>query len=266
MALFPIHKYFILNGELLPNDQFIPAENEGGIYEVIRIVNGKTLFLEEHLARFNRSAEIAGRKIRYQKAEIKNFLQKLIHENERTKGNVLVSCKMNLKAFFIPHSYPTELQYIQGVECGLLYAEREHPNAKVFQTTVRERANKMMAENDYYEVLLVDHNEKITEGSRSNVFFVKEDCLFTPPSDKVLLGITRQKVIQCAQELGLVVEEVEISLAGLKNFDAVFVTGTSPKILPVCTIGSINFNVRNQLLRDLMKQFDLHIQHYLQIH
>jgi len=266
MALLPIHKYFILNGKLIPNDQFKPAENEGGIYEVIRIINGKPLFLEEHLARFNRSAEIAGRKIRYSETEISNFLQELIHENNTPNGNVLVSCKVNLKAFFIKHSYPSDLQYQSGVECGLLHAERENPNAKVFQTTVRERANQMIADKGYYEVLLVDHNENITEGSRSNAFFVKGDQLFTSPSEKVLLGVTRQKVIQCAREMGIDVIELEIPVTRLAGYAALFITGTSPNILPVSSIDSFSFDVKNQLLRDLMKQFDLFIEDYLKTH
>ncbi|MCK3685086.1 aminotransferase class IV [Maribellus sp. YY47] len=266
MALLPIHKYFILNGELIPNDQFKPDENAGGIYEVIRMISGKPLFLEEHLARFNRSAGIAGRKIRYSEAEISDFLQQLIQKNEMTDGNVLVSCKVNLKAFFIAHSYPGELQYRLGVECGLLHAERENPNAKVFQTSVREQANQLIAEKGYYEVLLVDHNENITEGSRSNTFFVQGNQLLTSPSDKVLLGVTRQKVIECAMDLGIEIREREIPLAQLNECDAVFITGTSPNILPISKIENWDFNVQNPLLRSLMKHFDFLIENYLQHH
>ena len=263
MALYPIHKFFILNGELKTNDEFKPSENEGGVYEVIRIVDGKPLFLEEHLARFNRSAEIAGREIRYSGTDVSNYLQDLIRENKVYNGNVLVSCKVNLKAFFIAHSYPTKEQYRSGVECGLLHAERENPNAKVFQTTVRGRANQMIAEKGYYEVLLVDHNGNITEGSRSNAFFIKGSQLITPPSEKVLLGVTRQKVIHCARDLGIDVKEEEISLTRLPDFNAVFITGTSPNILPVSKIGITDFDVQNTLLRKLMKQFDVCIEEYL---
>ncbi|MCE4565353.1 aminotransferase class IV [Maribellus sp. CM-23] len=264
MALSPIHKFFILNGELKTNDQFQPAENEGGVYEVIRIVDGKPLFLEEHLARFKRSAEIAGREIQYSETDISSYLQDLIRQNKVYNGNVLVSCKVNLKAFFIAHSYPTKEQYQWGVECGLLHAERENPNAKVFQTTVRGRANQIMAEKGYYEVLLVDHDGNITEGSRSNAFFIKGSQLITPPSEKVLLGVTRQKVIQCARGLGIDVKEQEVSLTRLAGFNAVFITGTSPNILPVSKIGETDFDEQNPLLRKLMKQFDVCIEQYLQ--
>ena len=65
MALLPIHKYFILNGELKPISEFIPSENNGGIYEVLRVVRGVPLFLEDHLSRLYQSAYIAQKKILY---------------------------------------------------------------------------------------------------------------------------------------------------------------------------------------------------------
>ncbi|WP_347838078.1 aminotransferase class IV [uncultured Draconibacterium sp.] len=129
MAPFPIHKYFIFNGQLQPVSSFIPSENEGGIYEVLRVVNGVPLFLNEHLSRFNYSAGLAGREIRYSCTQIQSYLNQLIAKNEVNEGNILLSCKTNLKAFFISHKYPDARDYVRGVNCGLLFAERVNPNA-----------------------------------------------------------------------------------------------------------------------------------------
>ena len=186
MALLPVHNYFVYNEQLLPVAQFVPSENEGGIYEVLRVVKGVPLFLEEHLARFYHSAEIAKKKILFSPEQIHRSLISLIQKNRVFNGNILISCKTNLKAFFIPHKYPTGEMFKNGVKCGILKAERKHPNAKIFQTSVRERSNKLIEAKDYYEVLLVDHFGRITEGSRSNVFFVKDDELITPPGNEVL--------------------------------------------------------------------------------
>lgn len=153
--------------------------------------------------------------------------------------------------------------YNEGVSCGILKAGRENPNAKVFQTTVRQQADKMLADNGFYEVLLVDHLEKITEGSRSNVFFVKGKEVITAPKDKVLLGITRQKTIQMAKNLNIQVKETEIELNDLNDFDAAFITGTSPKILPIKKIGGLTFNPQNEIVRQLMKSYDVLIDEYL---
>ncbi|MDX8340214.1 aminotransferase class IV [Draconibacterium sp. IB214405] len=260
MALLPIHKYFVFNEQLQPVSTFIPAENEGGIYEVLRVVNGVPLFLDEHLRRFQHSAELAGKEIRYSGAQIEAFLNQLIVRNEVDRGNILISCKTNLKAFFIAHNYPSDEQYERGVSCGLLNAERMNPNAKVFQTEVRKLANKMMETKGFYEVLLVNHEHRITEGSRSNVFFIKGNELITPPGKQVLLGITRQKTIACAEQLSFKISEADISTEQLKSFDAAFITGTSPKILPLSEVGEKLFDVKNKVLRALMKEFDTRIE------
>ena len=266
MALLPIHQFFSLNGEIKPNKEFIAAENEGGIYEVLRVIHGIPVFLYEHLERFYHSAELAGKNIRFSPEEIRSYLLELIKINKVEMGNVLISCKINLKAFFIPHVYPTPEQYAMGVECGLLHAERLNPNAKVFQTRVRTQANTLIAEQGFYEVLLLDREQKITEGSRSNVFFITASHqVITPKAHQVLLGITRQKTIACAKALNFHVEEADVSLNDLDTFESVFLTGTSPKILPVNQIAEHRFNAKNVMLRKLMLQYEKMIEHYLDL-
>jgi branched-chain amino acid aminotransferase len=263
MALLPLHKYFVFNNEVRLSEVFIPSENEGGVYEVLRVAKGIPLFLEDHLDRFFFSAQLAGKTIPFSKSAIELFLQKLIEKNEVSEGNILISCKTNLKAFFIPHNYPTHGMYRDGVICGILKAERENPNAKVFQTTVRQQANKMLEEKGYYEVMLVDHFGRITEGSRSNVFFVQQNSLVTPPGGQVLLGITRQKTLQLARELLIPVHEKEVSVNELHRFEAAFITGTSPKILPIRQIDGNTFNPENTILRQLMTRYDEMIGQYV---
>lgn len=263
MAVIPIHKFFVFNDEIRQTEVFIPGENEGGIYEVLRVVNGIPLFLEDHFKRFYNSAHLAGKSIHFSENQINLFLKNLIEKNEVAIGNVLISCKINLKMFFISHIYPTTEMYRNGVSCGILKAERENPNAKVFQTSVRQRADKMLAENGFYEVLLADYFDRITEGSRSNVFFVSGKELITSPCTKVLLGITRQKTIQLAHDLNIPVIEREVNFNELQQFDAAFITGTSPKILPIKKIDSFTFNHQNKIVRQLMKKYNELIAGYL---
>ncbi len=263
MALLPIHRYYMLNGTLEPVDTFVPSENEGGIYEVLRVVNGVPLFLDEHLERLYKSAEIAGRTISFCTEEISEILKMLIAKNDIELGNILISYKTNLKAFFIQHNYPSDSAYKNGVHCGILHAERQNPNAKVFQTSVRQQANTLIAESNFHEVLLVDKQGRITEGSRSNVFFIRGLEVITPKADRVLLGITRKKALQCANLLNFIVKEEDVKLEQLSNFDAVFITGTSPKILPVRKISEFEFSTENMVLRKLISKFSFQIEEYI---
>jgi len=264
MTLLPTHEYFVFNGEIKPILEFTDCENNGGVYEVVRVEKSVPLFIDDHLLRFFKSAKIAKISVSYSGHEIESFLKLLIQKNNFSDGNLLISFKLNLKIFYIPHKYPTAKNYSEGVGCGLLFAERENPNAKVFQTQVRHKADKLISKNSYYEVLLVDNLGRITEGSRSNVFFVKENQIITPPGTGVLLGITRQIIIQLTKTLGFNFVEKEVFLDELSTFEALFISGTSPKILPVKQVGKTKFNPQNEILQTLIKQYNLLVNEYME--
>jgi branched-chain amino acid aminotransferase len=256
MIYYPLHKYFVFNGVIKPNTEFISSENAGGIYEVLRVIDGIPLFFMEHIERFFNSALLAGKQIKYSKDDILNFLIRLIDSNEISCGNILLSCKSDLKAFFIPHKYPPEDWYSSGVSCGIFQAERSNPNVKIFQTHVRREADRIMENQGLYEVLLIDNLGRITEGSRSNVFFAEDDCLVTPPGHQVLRGITREKAIMLAKDEQIPFKEQDILLKDMSSFDAVFITGTSSKILPVAEIGGVKFNPLNRIVQLIRKKYD----------
>lgn len=104
----------------------------------------------------------------------------------------------------------------------------------------------------------------ITEGSRSNVFFVKDEIFYTAPESKVLVGITRQKVIECLRQLNFELVEKAVSAAEISQFDAAFLTGTSPKVLPVSLIGKLRLNIQVLVLQKLMKSYDDKIDAYIE--
>jgi branched-chain amino acid aminotransferase len=175
--------------------------------------------------------------------------------------------KVNHWSFsFIPHSYPDANDYEQGVKAQLLFAERENPNAKIIQNVIRERANQMIADQKLYEVLLVDRDGLITEGSRSNVFFVKGNRFYTAPAYQVLVGVTRQKVLQCLTELGFTIVEEAVLASEINTYDAAFLTGTSPKVLPVRSIGKQLFNTQLLVVNELMNQYNSMIDNYITAH
>lgn len=263
MALFPVNDFFIFNGEIKPISEFVGSENDGGIYEVIRVKNGIPLFLEDHISRFYKSAEIAKIPVTFSATELKDFVNILIKKNNATRGNLLISYKLSLKLFFIAHKYPTPGNYNEGVECGVLFTERKNPNAKVFQTFVRQKANKLISKNDIYEVLLVDDFGRVTEGSRSNVFFVKNNLIVTPPAANVLLGITRKKTIELIRLLKINFLEKEILLDEISDYDAMFITGTSPEILPVNRVKETGFNPQNNIIQSLITEYNSMVNEYI---
>ncbi len=263
MAYSPIHRFCYFNGQKREVGDFSPMQASGGVYEVLRIYDGIPLFLEDHLERFETSALLAGRNVRYNSSRIAGFITALIRDNEVSEGNILIWSGDALLVCFVPHNYPGAEWYETGVHCGILKAERDNPKAKVFQTSVRQMADEMMAKQGFYEVLLVDRAGRITEGSRSNLFFVKNEQLFTPKAGDVLSGITRKKIISLAQNQGIEVNETDVFLSEISQFQAAFLSGTSPKILPVSQVSDLRFNPKNSLVRQLMEDYDKLIAGYI---
>ncbi len=249
--------------------QFEKLNSDQSIYEVIRIIDGVALFLEDHFNRLRQSMKIQGIPFHMDCNEFKHNIQYLAEENKTLNGNirfVYLKAKNEIKWTFsiIPHSYPAREEYLKGVTIDLFFAERENPNAKVIQATIREGANKMIADQKLYEVLLVNRDNLITEGSRSNVFFVKDNVFYTAPASSVLVGVTRKKVIECLYKLEYMLVEEAVISSEIGNYDAVFLTGTSPGILPVQSIGNQIIDTSHPLVRKLMKQYDDLIALYIQ--
>jgi branched-chain amino acid aminotransferase len=262
-ALMLNTQFYVENGEL-KEMAFRGFESKGGIeiYEVIRIIESAVLFLPDHYERFKRSCKLLNVPVCVTEADFENQLYQLIEANGLKHGNVKVDLIttagqfQTLRMYVVSHQYPTAEQYQAGVMVGLLHAERENPQAKVAQLPVRGLANRVIAENNWYEVLLVDQEDCITEGSRSNVFFVRNGVFYTARAEKVLGGITRKKIIECICQLGMACHEIDIKVSDLAEYEAAFISGTSPKILPVAQIEMVFFDVGNKPLRRLMQAFD----------
>jgi branched-chain amino acid aminotransferase len=243
-------------------------EGENSVYEVIRMIDGVPLFMEDHFERLLVSAKLQALPFGLSPDKFRVLAKQLSERNFRTEGNIKFVCfdsngQLHWAFRFIKHSYPTPEEYLKGVATGWLAAERRNPNAKVFQNSVRSRANEMMTTRNLYEVLLVDRNGMITEGSRSNVFFVKAGAFYTAPQTMVLVGITRQKVIDCIKSLNFEVIEKAVGQGEIGDFDAAVITGTSPKVLPIRSIGDLQFNVNHPEVRNLMDRYNQLIDEYI---
>ncbi len=253
--------FFIYNDEFIPAENFNDQEQEGiVVYEVLRVKNGYPLFFEDHFKRLINSCELIKQNVDVEVGTLFEKITGLASKNNIEVGNVMLKFVFGRSEhkeilYFIPHSYPSEEDYIKGVKTGLLYAERINPEAKVEQG-IKQLANQRLEKSDLYEVFLVDKEGYITEGSRSNFFFVKNEKLYTTPLNRVLKGITLLKVLEIARHYKIEVVFDRIPVSDLKNYEAVFITGTSPKILPVNKIEDIEYDADNKLVKKLIKHYD----------
>ena len=252
----------------LPNQKTNPDIIQ--LYEVIRIVEGIPVFLEDHLNRLYHSAQLTGIDQLQDPDSLKAMIKEYISRQNQAAGNIKLSfsfsdsasepqCELN----FIPHYYPNDEEYTNGVKVGLLKAVRPIPHAKVQNSDIRERANQAISDNHLFEVLLIDSEGNITEGSRSNVFFIKNGILYSSPVEKILEGITRIKIMQICETAGIRVVESAIPASTLDQFEAAFLTGTSPKVLPISSIEKIEFKTDLPLLLRMQELYDKMVEDYL---
>lgn len=259
-----LHAYAIRRGRIVP-EMPEPAPGQAWVYEVLRLMRGVPLFCEDHLERLAQSARLAGLTTPMPDAgEWKQHIRALAEANDVYEGNVKILLSETDQALcFIPHRYPTPHDYERGVALALLEAERPNPHAKVVNAPLRERADARMREKQVYEVLLLDHEGCITEGSRSNCFFIRSGTVLTPPAQQVLPGITRSAVLHICRELALPLQERPIARSDLAAMEAAFITGTSPGVLPVCQIEDIPLHPTHSISAIIRSAYEEKVQTYL---
>lgn len=265
-------KYYSLNGNVYSTNEFNPdyITSKKSVYEVIRIQAGIPLFLEEHLIRLKNSINLLGYQYSFSDLHVKQQIHKLIHINQCYDLNVKIvvnelhSGSPNLFLYFISSTYPTAEDYKYGVHTTLYFAERQNPNIKAVAHSFREQINQVIKEAQCYEAILVNKNNEITEGSRSNIFLVKENKFYTAPSKDVLVGITRSRIMNLCDHLAIPVIEMSIPVTFLDEIDGLFMTGTSPKVLPIASVDQKKYNsADNILVQQIQRAYDKLIEDYI---
>ncbi len=280
MIFLPDHKgyenndFIIADGQLAPRSALdaIMAKDRKEVYEVIRIKGGKPVFPKEHYERFEHSFTLIGRKPLVTEEEFLTQMEELIDKCGVDDQNVRIEQyideedgKEHIYMYLIATHYPTEEHYKEGVTVGYLAGERNTPQAKISDSQLRDRADKALVDTGFFEVMLVNHNGEITEGSRTNFFFIKDDAVIASPGNTILLGITRMMVLRILKKHNIPYVEQTIYADNLEQYDAAFLTATSPNVLPIAHAKGfdapgmagkdVDFDAQNTLLRNLMKWY-----------
>ncbi len=239
------------------------------IYEVIRIINRTPLFYQEHVERFYNSVKNSGFRINLSAESIALRIKSLIETNKLEDVNIRFQIsftrdnKATFSAWACPFFYPKNEFYESGASLSTIVAHRDNPNVKIYNRKLINNVFSRIGKDNIYEVLLLNKDGFITEGSRSNIFFVDGNRIITPPLSSVLPGITRLNVIKIASKLEIDCNEVDINYNSLQLFDGAFITGTSPKVLPIGKIDGVIFNPDHPTISVLMKSYNEIVVRYI---
>jgi len=277
---FCVNEFFIFGNEIKLKKEFEEYSISTGksLYEVIRISDGIPIFFIEHLERLENSAKIMKYSLSITRDEITRGVINLINKNKVLNGNIKLVVNYNLKhdendetcnnvlqekflAFFVKHSYPAKEQYALGVKTITYKGERKNPNAKVIDNSFREKVNQKIIDENVYEAILVDNEGFITEGSKSNIFMVRGSKVVSSEVGNVLPGITRQFIIKTCKRLNIDFEEKNIRKKDLELYDGLFISGTSPNVLPIKSVDGATFNSsQNSTIKLIMNGFDVELK------
>jgi branched-chain amino acid aminotransferase len=155
--------------------------------------------------------------------------------------------------------------YKSGVQVMTYPHVRPNPGIKKWDDRFRVSVSQYIRDYGIYEAILLNERNEITEGSRSNIFFITtQNQIVSAPAEDILPGITRKYILEICHREHIEVIHRPLHLKELGHFKSCFISGTSPKVLPVWQLDGVEFEVSHPVLHLLMEQFDLLIQENLE--
>jgi branched-chain amino acid aminotransferase len=228
-----------------------------GIFEGIRIYNGRVFKLKEHIDRLFYSARAILLQIPMSHAELVKATVETCRKNKLRAGYIRLlvtrgvgnlglnprSCKKPSVIIIADkiQVYPPEL-YARGMDIVTVPTVRNLHSALNPAIKSLNYLNNILAKIEannagVEEAVMLNAEGFVAECTADNLFIIKNGELFTPPlSAGALYGITRQTVIELAQASGLKVSEPNLTRYDLFNADECFLTGTGAEIMPVVKI------------------------------
>ena len=246
-----------LNGSFLPRSEAqIPIMDRGflfgdGVYELIPVFNKKVFLLEEHLKRLKNSLNLI--KMNDIKG-LDKIISTLVKKNTKntffiylhiTRGvqssrNHIYSENIKPTILLMCEDYPSfsKNEIKQGFQATIQNDFRwMKSNIKSISLLGNVLLKNYASNNECYETLLIRDN-RLTEGSTSNVFIVKDEIIYTPKlSNELLPGVTRGLLIKLLGQNNLKVIESDISQSDLINADEVWCSSSTNSVVPIIKVG-----------------------------
>ncbi len=236
-----------------------------GVFEGIRSYytnDGTAIFrLAEHVKRFFNSAKLYSMNLGYTENEIEEAIKKV------AKANSCKDCYIRPFAFYDDANIGISVLgkkvsvYIAAVPFGSYFGKPNGIRCKVSSwrrisgesLPLKAKAsgnyiNSIIANNEakasgFDEAILLSSKGTIAEGPGENIFLVKDNQLITPDdSSDILLGITRDTIMQLAEDTGIEVKEKECRKDELYTADELFFCGTAAEVTPIINVDGIKIS------------------------
>src|SRR6266478_1255106 len=249
-----------MNGKLVDKaDAKVSVYDHGllygdGVFEGIRVYDGKIFRLREHVERLYDSARAIWLEIPLSREQMADAITSTVRANDKKNGYIRAvitrgagSLRLDPRKTTDPQviiivddisMYPPEL-YDNGLDIVTVATIRNHPNAVNPRIKSLNYLNNILAKIEAvragcFEALMLNHKGEVAECTGDNIFLVRGRSLLTPPLDAgILAGVTRDAVIELADSAHIVVEEIALTRHDVYIADECFLTGTAAEVIPV---------------------------------
>ncbi len=276
MAQYP--KYVYLNGEITTaKDAKISVFDRGflfgdGIYEVMVQINGRFFFGNAHLERL--ATCLKKTNINFDMATLSEKINMHLKAAQLESEDCLLYIQVTRGVAPRKHSFPKEITptlMMYAVPFSLPDINKT-PVSVVSQNDFRWHrcdikmtsllgnvmANDFAIQNGHYEAVF-HRDGKMTEGSHSNLFFVKDGVVFTHPADEhILNGITREIVLKICRTHNIPFCEEGVPFKEVDSMDEAFLTGTSTQIAAIKKFDDHSFfagNIPGEVTQNIQRLF-----------
>lgn len=229
-----------------------------GVFEGIRIYNGKIFKEQEHIRRIFESAKGIFLEMPMTPDKISDAMRQTMQANGITGDGyirLIVTRGVGSLGIAIAHTacpmliviadkialYPPEV-YERGLHCVISSVTRNHPNSTSPRVKSLNYLNNVMAKLEARlagadEAIMLNPQGHVCECTGDNLFIIRNGELFTPPtSEGILEGITRGLAMDFARQRSIPVHEKVLIRHDLYIADECFATGTAAEIIPVTEI------------------------------
>lgn len=260
--------WIYLNDKLvLGNEAVISPYDHGflyghGLFETMRVYNGRVFCLNEHLQRLADGGEVLGWPEWFDADHLSSSIYQTLEKNGLQDASVRLtvsrgmgasrpdplSCsQLTVVVFAMPIQPVSNEVYEQGWSLVTTHIRRNLTSPLCTIKTANYLDNILAKaearQQGASDGLLLNTNGSIAEGTMCNIFFVKGGRLITPDKNSGLLpGITRAKVLQLADQAGIDIEERQVYPDELLRVSEVFLTSSLLEIMPVTMIDQCIFN------------------------
>ncbi|WP_232699619.1 D-amino-acid transaminase [Brevibacillus daliensis] len=275
--------YYVDGEWIQPGQPAIQPEDRGyqfgdGIYEVVRVYQGKLYQWDEHLIRLERSAKELDLVLPVSNTELEQIAKDVLCKNNLEFSDATVylqiSRGVHARQFPFPEGSRAVLTMYANQKDRPFASMKEGISAALIEDIRWLRCDikslnllgasiaKQKSIEAGSEEAIMHRGDIVTEASSANIFTIKDGVLYTHPATNLILhGITRKTILQLCANLNLTVKEETYTTDFLASADEIFICGTTSEITPIVKVNNqaVGTGIPGPVTRSLQEAFEVYI-------